>query len=238
MIPRGTQYDANRLEREFKKIVASHLSRNLERAEVGNGDTEPLEDPLGEKCCKTFVLALHASVASGVPLRLRTYRSRSDYPTRDCTVWQAARATSAAPTFFDPVTFGMPPAKYIDGGLGYNNPSREALAEAARIWPDRSVTCLVSVGTGLQKQAEIASSPLSIFGHVKFVLRVVRACISPPTVNGSANDIRTECRRQNIQYFRFNVRQGLDNISLEEHGKMEEIGACTREYLSRSEIDD
>jgi predicted acylesterase/phospholipase RssA len=36
------------------------------------------------------------------------------------TIWQAARATSAAPTYFERLTVGDD--QFVDGGLGYNNP--------------------------------------------------------------------------------------------------------------------
>jgi len=62
------------------------------------------------------------------PVYLRSYKNkyedsvlpevRSVLP--DVKIWQAARATSAAPSYFKPITVG----KYtlLDGGLGANNP--------------------------------------------------------------------------------------------------------------------
>lgn len=41
----------------------------------------------------------------------------------DWYIWQAARATSAAPHYFDSVKIDG--VSYVDGGLGYNNPSPE-----------------------------------------------------------------------------------------------------------------
>ncbi|KAF9890016.1 hypothetical protein FE257_006696 [Aspergillus nanangensis] len=37
-------------------------------------------------------------------------------------IWEAARATTAAPFFFDPVAIGPDQVKYIDGGMGASNP--------------------------------------------------------------------------------------------------------------------
>src|ERR1700738_2801164 len=135
------RFNAKSLEDQLKSVVSSRWADGRGNVQSPDGNKEPLEDPLGEKCCKTFVLAVHADVASGIPSRLRTYLSKQDHPTRDCTIWQAGRATSAAPTFFDPVTFGVPPIRYVDAGLGYNNPSREALGEALRIWTNSKVEC-------------------------------------------------------------------------------------------------
>ena len=57
-------------------------------------------------------------------------------------MWRAARATSAAPGFFEPLD-----GRYIDGGLMQNNPIIKGLAQAAKLYPDFPVR-VMSVGTG------------------------------------------------------------------------------------------
>jgi hypothetical protein len=44
---------------------------------------------------------------------------------------------------------------YVDGGLGYNNPSQLAIAESRRIWGINAKVCLVSIGTGHQPATSI-----------------------------------------------------------------------------------
>src|SRR2546423_14236808 len=43
---------------------------------------------------------------------------------------------------------------YVDGGLSHNNPSQLALEEARCVWPKVKRFCLVSVGTGYQRNVE------------------------------------------------------------------------------------
>jgi predicted acylesterase/phospholipase RssA len=63
-------------------------------------------------------------------VRLRNYNvPENTMP--DCYIWQACRATSAAPTFFPSITIAD--QKYVDGALGYNNPIRPLLAEAHQL---------------------------------------------------------------------------------------------------------
>jgi len=62
----------------------------------------------------------------------------------------AARATSAAPTFFEPARVHFEAdvaAALIDGGVYVNNPAMSAYAEARRLWPDERIV-VVSLGTG------------------------------------------------------------------------------------------
>lgn len=60
----------------------------------------------------------------------------------------AARATSAAPTYFEPVKGLFNGLKVlVDGGVCVNNPSMCAYAEARRLWPEEEIL-VVSLGTG------------------------------------------------------------------------------------------
>lgn len=85
-------------------------------------------------------------------VRLRNY-ALPDEPNIAATVCQAALATSAASTFFEPVTIGN--RTFADGGLGANNPVDEMEEEATNIWCSKSgdlkaqVKCFLSIGTGI-----------------------------------------------------------------------------------------
>ena len=64
-----------------------------------------------------------------------------DYP-----MWEVARATSSAPTYFEPFKLAAGPA-LVDGGVFATNPSMSAYADARRFEPDAELV-LVSLGTG------------------------------------------------------------------------------------------
>jgi hypothetical protein len=69
------------------------------------------------------------------------------------TIWEAARATSAASTFFEPVAIGLDKEIFIDGATGANNPVNVIWNEALDIWKpenhlDDDLQCLVSIGAG------------------------------------------------------------------------------------------
>lgn len=62
---------------------------------------------------------------------------------------EAARATSAAPTYFEPTTleWANENRTLIDGGVFMNSPSVSAFAEARKLFPDEDIA-LLSIGTG------------------------------------------------------------------------------------------
>jgi hypothetical protein len=70
---------------------------------------------------------------------------------RDFRLWEIARATSAAPTYFEPVRIksrGGRARDLIDGGVYANNPAMEAYVAARRAFPQERDIVLVSLGTG------------------------------------------------------------------------------------------
>lgn len=79
-------------------------------------------------------------------------------------IWEAASATSAAPTFFK--EFAKNGKTYLDGALHHNNPVRVANNERKLLWPDVANAhpdLLLSIGTAMNKHAvdeELAKNPL------------------------------------------------------------------------------
>jgi uncharacterized protein len=70
---------------------------------------------------------------------------------QDWLMSQAARATSAAPTYFEPalLTAGdRDSLALIDGGVFANNPAMCAYVEAVKLWPDEDDFLVLSLGTG------------------------------------------------------------------------------------------
>ncbi|KAF4440845.1 calcium-independent phospholipase a2 [Fusarium acutatum] len=78
------------------------------------------------------------------------YLSREDEQSNDFKIWEAARATSAAPTFFQPFVHPETKRSYVDGALMHNNPVSLAYSEVDKIWPGSlPPDIILSVGTGM-----------------------------------------------------------------------------------------
>lgn len=164
------------------------------------------------------------------PVLFRTYDTR-DHPAMDCTIWQAGRATSAAPTFFKQIKIGPPGIEqaFVDGGMGQNNPIAALLLEAEVMFPDHQIACIISLGTG---QPHTISIPKSSLLKRLLPLDVVNA------IKGIATDCEKEHQRfarhfdQVPQvYFRFNVEQGMQDIQLSQWERLSDVVAHTEQYL-------
>jgi hypothetical protein len=128
------RFDYKKLENAIKDIVRKRVQD--ENATMADKNAEMVP---------TFTVATKGLHAEAPPTLFRSYQCE-DHDASECTIWEAGRATSAAPTFFKPIQVGR--GVFIDGGLAHNNPGELALSEAQKIWKTANRFCLVSVGTG------------------------------------------------------------------------------------------
>lgn len=94
---------------------------------------------IGSAKVPTLIMAY--DLANGQPQMIRSYADERDYP-----VWVAARATSAAPTFFSPCEYAG--KLLVDGGVVANNPAIYAYFEARKLYPQCTRFHILSFSTG------------------------------------------------------------------------------------------
>jgi hypothetical protein len=151
----GARFDATVLENIVKQLVKDKLSDPDAKME------DPASRVAGSKYCRTFVVSTRGLNADGPSALFRSYRSTQALAST-CTIWEAARATSAAPTYFRPIRIGgdLLGSWFVDGGLTNNNPSEVGCDEARDIWPKVKRFCVVSVGTGRLPNVEVVDKNL------------------------------------------------------------------------------
>ncbi|KAM7186229.1 hypothetical protein V8F33_011927 [Rhypophila sp. PSN 637] len=174
------------------------------------------------------------------------YLQREENQRRDFKIWQAARATSAAQTYFEPYMHKPTSKVYVDGAIVRNNPVRVALEEEKRIWgsevrPD----IVVSIGSGIcvEESGDIQQNKRSV-GTWKKVLpaRVRKMVDTGIDMVASTLDCQREwdeavrvnpqlsgrCHRLDVGIFDKKL-PALDDVD-----KMDELEELSRTYLAKN----
>ncbi|KAK7836050.1 hypothetical protein U0070_004141 [Myodes glareolus] len=123
------------------------------------GSTLMIETARDPSCPK--VAAVSTIVNRGLTPKAFVFRNYGHFPGINShylggcqyKMWQAIRASSAAPGYFAEYALGND--LHQDGGLLLNNPSALAMHECKCIWPDAPLECIVSLGTGRYEKVHI-----------------------------------------------------------------------------------
>ncbi|KAK2051650.1 FabD/lysophospholipase-like protein [Colletotrichum caudatum] len=231
------QYNPKTLEDVIKKVVKEQLGD--ENAPLFEGDSPS---------CKVFVLASRQDAANNrAPVFLRSYL----HPTAmsDLTsipIWQAARATSAAPAFFPPIRVGE--YNFIDGGMQANNPLGWLWTEVLGTFgAARQTNCFLSIGTGMP-----SNQALPKFG-------LIGSPLTPNSSEKALASIATNTEITNIlfqavidayapqpgtrKYWRLNVatkEDGKDDFqdpgALDDTKALKEFLVLTKKYIEDHEV--
>ena len=176
-----------------------------------------------------WLTSMHSFVCATNMATAETSRFRSYVPMldglgneQDIKVWEAVVATMASPTYFDPIAIGPYGSKFIDGGIGANNPLRILLQEAKLSWTkgtfEDKLGCIVSIGSGIVSLKGFGESLPDIWMGLMHL----------------ATDSEREAEYFSREhpslapvYFRFNVHSGLENVGLDEWGQKTVVHAAT-----------
>ena len=171
-------------------------------------------------------------------MQFRSYQSSRGSPDllQKTKIWEAARATSAAPSFFDPIKIGGFREKFSDRVTGANNPVRAFWFEAKNslLKPgeslERNLKYLVSIGTGVPSLRPFSES----------VLGIGKTLLNMATETEATAELfhreHSDLDHGN-QYFRFSVTKGLEEIGLEETAQINKIMAATRRYVASQPVE-
>jgi hypothetical protein len=176
------------------------------------------------------------NMTAAIPHRFRSYRARK-HQSVNCKIWEAARATSATPMFFERIVIGDPGTSqsYVDGGMGCNNPIAQVLEEAELVFPTRRVACVISIGAG---QAQTLAIPRPDWLEQVLPLDLVKAMRGIATdCEQKAQEIARRFQGLPDFYFRFNVEQGMQDIGLTQWERLGEVATHTDQYMRMVEVD-
>jgi patatin-like phospholipase/acyl hydrolase len=144
----GPDYDPRPLERMLREVLGETWLSEVTRPHLLIPSycvaLPPSDRAAGRE--RPSAMFFKSWKANGVSLDAGDVQETLDFP-----LWQVARATSAAPTYFPPAWVTSKSgerAAMIDGGVFANNPSACALASARRLYPEAKRYLIVSLGTG------------------------------------------------------------------------------------------
>ena len=244
----GFRFDYRLLESEIKQIVKEKLQ---------DEDAAMFDIRQDSQRCPTFVVAGSAIAVDGSPQLLRSYHGGDVNGTR-CYIWEAARATTALPLFFKPISIQLEHQSklLVSGGLTHRNPGELALDEAYGLWPTIKSFHLISIGIGEQKPVPVINEDptrrrASLGGWIPGVeivrnrlyglsavrqIRKVHARRSDNSDDVHGRMIRWRLLLDN-RYDRFNVEDRLEGISVVQWRAMEEIVGHTLWYLEQGKVE-
>ena len=164
------------------------------------------------------------SVKSGIekPYIFRTYENLHQHPqilernrnlAHDIPIWEVARATSAAPTYFEPIKIdGL---EYLDGGFGANNPSNELYREVRKMHngSTKAVRILISVGTGVNDSSTRFSDKTGLSRYLNYVNFMKKWMTDSEETHGA---MKETAGKEEFNYYRFNVDRGVGDMKLDE----------------------
>lgn len=138
------------------------------------------------------VLAMTRDNINALPTLFKTYDSSTAF--ESCTIWQVARATSAAVGLFESIKLGRDGIEFVDAAFGYNNPCEVLIQEALKQFPGRRQMRILSFGTSIGDVVNIGDfSALIISALRNMVLSSKRVAHCNCRVGRSWKD--TDCTR-------------------------------------------
>ncbi|KAK8062589.1 hypothetical protein PG997_014686 [Apiospora hydei] len=151
-----SKYASSPMEKVFSELI----SRQLDIRDPGEATDETFES--SEDQTRTIVFSWRQSRSVSKPYLWRSYHHRSRMggqdnkfhlnlgPAANIPIYEVARATSAAPRYFEPIVINR--WTHVDGALGANNPSPQTINEVYSKENERVPALSVSIGTGVNLQ--------------------------------------------------------------------------------------
>ena len=203
------------------KVAEEVLSKtpNVPQHVVDKNAKETIGESIELKAVDYPRVIITTAVATQNPPQLTLLCNYRETHGRCWKVWEAGRATSAAPMYFPPFE-----DKYIDGGTMANNPTLDAMVEIVeqteREFPDKrpSFGMVLSIGTGIPPPDHVDQIDVHAPRVKNFIFRMkqtiagikgmINMFVAQSTHSNGQEVSRAKalCKAMDVPYYRFSPR--------------------------------
>ncbi len=226
-----------------ERFRATRLQEIIERLVKERGMGESMRDPSFPGKGKVCVSVMPAG-SIGKPHFVRSFTigdQENNSWDKDVTIWQAARATTAASSYFKPQLLGSGglAQAYIDAAIGANNPVEYLLQQAVdEFGSTRPLGCVLSIGTGT-RDVQLGRAPTGLRNFIQAPVYYWRLLHTLKTTATDCEEphrhVESRMRLFPGSYFRFNVPEAAV-VKLHDHKKMSFLKSSTAGYLAKDEV--
>ena len=139
-------------------------------------------------------------------------------------IWEAIRATSATSGYFNAIQIGH--FTFVDGRMGYNNPTALAIEELERLtcFDQRQIKVIVSVGSGVRPYRDYQNDDVSQLWRMVF-----DQATDADQTHISQGELLTPSK--GYKYYRLNPDRSIGDIGYDDNSAFSLLLAITEEYI-------
>ncbi|KAF2263856.1 FabD/lysophospholipase-like protein [Lojkania enalia] len=207
--------------------------KDVVRGELGGSEDELFVDPRPDST-HVFVVSTKVDIGFNRPALIRSYPTRRISGPEidpDMKVWEAMKATSAAPRYAagGAVRRSVIAPGLVDYGTAKNNPVKDLVYECRKLYSfanDTQIIISIGAGMGADRSQELQEMANGVD---------IRNMEANAAADKFQDDFRPVIESGWMKYFRFNV-PNLHDVPLEEWDQMDKMMEKTRAYLEDAEV--
>ncbi|KLO13828.1 FabD/lysophospholipase-like protein [Schizopora paradoxa] len=230
----SAQHSSARQKKIFERVVRDVEGDADAMLKISPDDQDYLQNQ-----CPVFVVCVDVADVSKPKVfssYSATYTTVDEEEGEPISIVKAALATSAAPTYYLPAEHAG--HSYLDGGMGYNNPSEIAVKQLTKVYgPSAYAVNIISLGTGVRNAFPFSHSRKSFLGFrsgLSSMFSILSTLAVMSTDSESVHRRMIERFEQTNAYFRFNP-PGLETIELDDWQSVGRAKKICQDYLALPE---
>jgi len=209
----------------FSYQTLSSLGGTTDQKYPSDGIESVLKNKFGNKSlkyCTVKTMVTTYDISNATPCFIKSWKD-------NMLMWEAARATSAAPTYFEPYHVHES-LDMIDGGVFVNNPAMCAYAEARKLWPEDKIN-LVSLGTGILRR-NLYYSEAKDFGLLEWARPLINIMMNGQSQAADYQLKQLDGKQLNYHRLQVALNVGNDDMDDTSYTNLLALKTLANDYIS------